>query len=177
MASFEIRGPGDAGPTPPSIPPLGRKDITMRNELIKSLWRYDAMTGQVDWNNEEDPGREDRDRAAFGRDYVLVRGGNGREYVCNGRIIRFLVEVCGHSYEESLEVLVEHLQGQPHACRAHPDIEGDAQEIRASSPNIIEALFSLKVNRLVSVDDPAAVDYSWRVTRALMKKERPETLP
>lgn len=149
----------------------------MRDELMQSLWRYDAMTGLVDWNNEEEPGREDRDRAAFGQDYGLVRGRDGREYVCNGRIVRFLVEVCGHSYEESLEALVEHLQGQPHAYRAQPDIEGDAQHIRASSPNIIEALFSLKVNRLVSVDDPAAVDYSWRVTRALMKTVRPDKLP
>lgn len=140
----------------------------MRNELMQSLWRYDAMTGQVDWNNEEDPGREDRDRAAFGREYGLVRYPDGQEYVCTARIVRFLVEVCGHSYEESLEALVEHLQGQPHAYRADPDIESDARQIRAGAPNIIEALFSLKVNRLVSQDDPHAVDYSWRVTRALM---------
>jgi hypothetical protein len=77
----------------------------------------------------------------------------------------------------SLEALVEHLQGQPHAYRAHPDIEGDAQEIRASSPNIIEALFSLKVNRLASEDHPAAVDYSWRVTRALMALTNGPKLP
>lgn len=140
----------------------------MRDELMQSLWRYDAMTGLVDWNNEEDPGREDRDRAAFGRDYGLVRFPDGQEYACNGRIVRFLVEVCGHSYEESLEALVEHLKGQPHAYRAAPDVESDARGIRADAPNIIEALFSLKVNRLVSQDDPHAVDYSWRVTRALM---------
>jgi hypothetical protein len=140
----------------------------MRDELMQSLWRYDAMTGQVDWNNEEDPGREDRDRAAFDHEYGLVRFPDGQEYACNGRIVRFLVEVCGHSYEESLEALVEHLQGQPHAYRAAPDVESDARGIRAGAPNIIEALFSLKVNRLVSQDDPHAVEYSWRVTRNLM---------
>lgn len=149
----------------------------MRNELMQSLWRYDAMTGLVDWNNDEDPGREDRDRAAFGQDYGLIRGRDGQEHACNGRIVRFLVEVCGHSYEESLEALIEHLQGQPHAYRAHPDIEGDAQEIRASSPNIIEALFSLKVDRLVSENDPYAVDYSWRVTRTLMRLTSEQRLP
>jgi hypothetical protein len=149
----------------------------MRYELMQSLWRYDAMTGQVDWNNEEDPGREDRDRAAFGQDYGLVRFQDGQEYVCNGRIVRFLVEVCGHSYEESLEALVEHLQGQPKAYRAAPDVESDAKGIRADAPNIIEALFSLKVNRLVSEDDPAAVDYSWRVTRALMALTKGPELP
>lgn len=149
----------------------------MRDELMQSLWRYDAMTGLVDWNNEEDPGREDRDRAAFGQDYGLVRFPDGQEYACNGRIVRFLVEVCGHSYEESLEALVEHLQRQPHAYRAAPDVESDARGIRAGAPNVIEALFSLKVNRLVSQDDPEAVEYSLRVTRALMGMQRPEKLP
>lgn len=149
----------------------------MRDELMQSLWRYDAMTGQVDWNNEEDPGREDRDRAAFGQDYGLVRFQDGQEYVCNGRIVRFLVEVCGHSYEEALEALVEHLQGQPHAYRADPDIEADARQIRAGAVNIIEALFSLKVDRLVSQDDSLAVDYSWRVTRTLMRLPGNRKLP
>ncbi len=149
----------------------------MRDELLQSLWRYDAMTGLVDWNNEGEPGREDRDRATFGHEYGLVRFPDGQYYACNGRIVRFLVEVCGHSYDESLEALVEHLQGQPHAYRADTDIESDARGIRAGAPNIIEALFSLKVNRLVSEDDPVAVDYSWRVTRALIGMQGSEKLP
>lgn len=149
----------------------------MRDELLNSLWRYDAMTGLVDWSNEDDPGREDRDREAFAKEYGLVRYPDGRDYVCNARIVRFLVEVCGHSYEEALEALIEHLQGQPHAYRADPDIESDARQIRAGAPNIIEALFSLKVDRLVSEGDPAALDFSWRVTRALMGIQRPEKLP
>jgi len=135
------------------------------------------MTGLVDWNNEEDPGREDRDRAAFGREYGLVRYADGQEYVCNGRIVRFLVEVCGHSYEESVEALVEHIQGQPHACRAAPDIDADAAAIRAGAPNIIEALFSLKVGRLVNEGDRRAVDYNWRVTRVLIALGSESKLP
>lgn len=142
----------------------------MRDELLQSLWRYDAMTGLVDWNNEEDPGGEDRDRQAFGREYGMVRYPDGQDYVCNGRIVRFLVEVCGHSYEESVEALVEHIQAQPHAYRAAPDVDADAAAIRVGAPNIIEALFSLKVDRLVSEGDRQAVDYSWRVTRALMRE-------
>lgn len=146
----------------------------MRNELMQSLWRYDAMTGQVDWNNEEDPGCEDRDRAAFGKEYGLVRYPDGQDYACNGRIVRFLVEVCGHSYEESVEALVEHIQSQPHAYRSAPDVDADAKAIRAGAPNIIEALFSLKVDRLASESDTVAVNYSWGVTRALMAMRRPE---
>ncbi len=149
----------------------------MRDELLQSLWRYDAMTGLVDWSNEEDPGREDRDRAAFGQEYGLIRYPDGREYVCNGRIVRFLVEVCGHSYEESLEALVEHIQSQPHAYRANPDVDADAKGIRAGAPNIIEALFSLKVDRLVSNGDTVAMDHSWRVTRTLMRMAGAPKLP
>lgn len=149
----------------------------MRDELLQSLWRYDAMTGLVDWNNEEDPGREDRDRAAFGKDYGLVRYPDGNDYACNGRIVRFLVEVCGHSYEESVEALVEHIQSQPYAYRASPDVEADAKAIRAGAPNIIEALFSLKVDRLVREGDKMATDYSWRVTRVLMQTHSDPKFP
>ncbi len=149
----------------------------MRDELLNSLWRYDAMTGLVDWTNDDDPGREDRDRAVFGKEYGLVRYPDGQDYVCNGRVVRFLVEVCGHSYEEAVEALVEHLQSQPHAYRAAPDPKADAAAIRTGAPNIIEALFSLKVDRLVSEGDPVALDFSWRVTRALMGIQRPEKLP
>jgi hypothetical protein len=127
------------------------------------------MTGLVDWNNEEDPGREDRDRAAFGKEYGLVRYPDGQEYACNGRIVRFLVEVCGHSYNEAVEALVEHIQSQPHGYRVAPDVEADAKAIRAGAHNIIEALFSLKVDRLVHEGDATATDYSWRVTRVLMQ--------
>lgn len=144
----------------------------MRNELLQSLWRYDAMTGLVDWNNDEDPGREDRDRAAFGKEYGLVRYPDGQDYACNGRIVRFLVEVCGHSYEDAVEALVEHIQSQPHAYRAAPDVEADARALRAGAPNIIEALFSLKVDRLISEGNRQAVDYSRCVTRTLVKLTR-----
>lgn len=149
----------------------------MRDELLQSLWRYDAMTGLVDWNNEEDPGREDRDRAAFGKEYGLVRYPDGQDYACNGRIVRFLVEVCGHCYEEAVEALVEHIQSQPHAFRAAPDADADAKAIRAGAPNIIEALFSLKVDRLVSQGDTTATDYSWRVTRVLMQTDSEPKFP
>jgi hypothetical protein len=98
-----------------------------------------------------------------------VRYPDGQNYVCNARIVRFLVEVCGHSYEEAVEALVEHIQNQPHGYRAAPDVEADAKAIRAGAPNIIEALLSLKVDRLVSQGDTTATDYSWRVTRLLMQ--------
>lgn len=140
----------------------------MRQELYESLWRYDAMTRLVHWNNEDDPGREDRDRAAYGNEYGLIRYPDGGEYVCNGRVVRFLVEVCGHSYEESLAALIEHIRSQPKGYRTNADPEADARTIRMNSRNIIEALFSLKVDRLIDQDDPSAVSYSWQVTRSLM---------
>ena len=80
----------------------------MSEELYADIWRYEAMAGLLDWSNEDDPGREDRDRAAFGNQYGLVEYPNGAEYLSYARMLRFLVEVCGHAYEDSLEAIVEH---------------------------------------------------------------------
>lgn len=141
----------------------------MRDELQDSLWRYDAMTGIVDWNNPDDPGREERDLAAYGRDYGLIRYPDGQDYTCYARIVRFLTEVCGHSYEESLEALIEHVREQPSMPRTGLDAEADARAIRARGGNIVEALLSLKIGRLIAGDNPEAVEFNWRVTRTLTR--------
>ncbi len=147
----------------------------MRDELYESLWRYDAMTGLVDWKCEDDPGREERDREAYGKEYGLLQYPGGMESVCYARIVRFLVEVCGHSYEESLAALIEHVRGQPSALRSDLDADCDARNIRVHNGNIIEALFSLKVGRLID-DEAFALDYNWKVTRRLMSLPGPKRL-
>lgn len=146
----------------------------MRDELYESLWRYEAMTGLIDWQNEADSGQQDRDRDNYGKDYGLVLYPDGQHYTSYARMLRFLVEVCGHSYEESLEALVEHFKGMPCAYRAIAAPEEDARQIRASGDNIIEALFDLKVRRLISAGDELALAYNWRTTRYLMATQSPK---
>ncbi|GEC36460.1 hypothetical protein JOH52_000836 [Sinorhizobium meliloti] len=141
----------------------------MRDELYRSLFRYEAMTGQCDWENEDDPGREDRDRASYDKEYGLLLQPDGQRYTSYARTLRFLVEVCGHAYDESLESLVEHIQGMPAGgYRTDLDADKEARQMRAGGDNIIESLFHLKVGRLIAGDDVRALDYNWSVTRKLM---------
>lgn len=140
----------------------------MDSRLHYSLLRYDAMAGLVSWTDEADPGREERDRRAYDREYGLIRQ-NGQDYTCYGRVVRFLTEVCGHSFDESVDGLVEYVREQPTGGRRMDlDAGREAQQIRANGGNIIEALFSLKVGRLIDRDDDFALDYNWQVTRRLM---------
>lgn len=148
----------------------------MRNELYDDLMRYEAMSGISDYTDQDDPGREDRDRQAFGNEYGLVRFPDGKEYLSYARMVRFLADICGHSYEESLDAVVEHIRSLPHGYRDDLDVEGDARAIRNSGENIIEALFNLKVSRLIEGDDERALDYSWQVTRAVIAMKRPPRL-
>lgn len=144
----------------------------MHDALYESLFRYEAMTGICDWESEEEPGREDRDRIAYGKEFGLVRYPDGNEYLSYARMVRFLVEVCGHAYAESLDAVVEHVQSQPvGGYRSELDAEREAATVRAGSENIIEALFHLKVIRLIQDGNVRALDYNWEVTRALMAND------
>ena len=140
----------------------------MRDELHDSLWRYEAMTGLLHWDDERNPSQQQRDRAAYGKEYGLVSYPDGQQQLSYARAIRFLVEVCGHAYEESLEALVEYFRAMPSAYRTDADPENDARQIRAGAENIIEALFDLKVGRLIHGEDEFALAYNWRATRSLM---------
>lgn len=149
----------------------------MREELYADIWRYEAMTGLLDWSNEDDPGREERDRAAYGKEYGLVVYPDGTEYLSCARMLRFLVEVLGHSYDEGLEAIVEHGRSLPSGgYRDDPDVEGEAAKIKIGTSNIIEALFNLKVTRLIAADDKRAADHNRQVTRQLMAKRGPSRL-
>jgi hypothetical protein len=149
----------------------------MRDELYESLWRYEAMTGLIDWQNEADPGQQERDRTAYDKDYGLVLYPDGQHYTSYARMLRFLVEVCGHAYEESLEAIVGYSQGMPCAYRASANPEDDARQIRSSGENIIEALFDLKVGRLIAGGNDVVLNFNWQTTRCLMAMEAPSRLP
>jgi hypothetical protein len=128
------------------------------------------MTGLCDWENLDDPGREDRDRAAYDKEYGLLRlQPDGQEYTSYARMLRFLVEVCGHAYDESLGALVEHFQGVPiGGCRTDLNADKEARQMKAGGGNVIELLFHLKVARLIDGHNDRSLDYNWRITRTLM---------
>lgn len=150
----------------------------MPHDVQASMYRYEAMVGTISWNNEDDPGREERDLAAYGEEYGLLRYPDGHEYVCHARTVRFLIEVCGHSYDEAVEGLVQYYRDQPWGQRRlEPNAEAEARAMKELNRNIIEELFSLKVNRMVHYDDDGAVAYSWKLTRTLMGLKGQPKLP
>lgn len=149
----------------------------MRDELYSDIQRYLAMTDLLHYSDEDDPGREERDRAVYGKEYGLLSYPDGKEYFSPARLVRFLVEICGHSYTEALEAAIEDDLSQPRGARL-PDLdaERDATSIRSRTDNVIEALFNLKFTRLTS-SDQEELDFAWAVTRSLMAKAGPRRLP
>lgn len=150
----------------------------MRDEVLLSLCRYEAMTGLSDWLDEACPGQEDQDRASYGKDYGLLAGKDGRQYTSTARMVRFLVEVCGHSYQEALDAVVEHFQNMPSKALPNREDPGQvARQMTESYGNILEALVDLKISRLVSAGDESALSYNWGITDRLLQMRRPPVRP
>lgn len=144
----------------------------MRQEIEIDIERYEVMAGIVQGSREDNPGREERDKVTYQNQYGLMPYPNGVEYMSFARMVRFLVEVCGHSYEESLDAVIEHDRSLPRGIpRTDLNAEREAALIRDESQNIIESLFNLKVIRLIEAEDTHAVDYARDVTRLLMARK------
>lgn len=89
--------------------------------------------------------------------------------------MRFLVEVCGHSYNDALAAVVEDMQSWPTAPRDDlPKPKDEARAMRAANRNIIGDLFDLKVTRLAREGDRKGVGFAWDVTREMMALDAPE---
>ncbi|WP_323130957.1 hypothetical protein [Sinorhizobium medicae] len=148
----------------------------MKDEIRTGILRYEAMAGLCDYENPDDTGQTARDRTQYETEYAAPRLKDGSACHSPAKVVRFLVEVCGFSYEESLEAIVEDMRSWPSGPRSTAlDPLADAQEMMACYGNIIEALFDLKVVRMAREGDEAAKDFSGRVTRALMGLGRDRT--
>jgi hypothetical protein len=151
----------------------------MRDDVMLSLCRYEAMTRLSDYWNEDCPDQEVRDREMFGDEYGLLAGENGYGYLSTARMVRFLVEVCGHSYEEALEGVVEHFQKMP--AVPSPSREAPrqvARRMKESHKNTLEALVDLKIARLISENDESALAYIRAITGELIHlRTAPLTAP
>ncbi|MDE3767586.1 hypothetical protein [Sinorhizobium meliloti] len=148
----------------------------MNDDIRVGILRYEAMVGLCDYENPDDAGQTARDRAQYGTEYAAPRGRNGAPCHSPAKVVRFLVEVCGFSYEDSLEAVIEDMRGWPSEPKSTVlDSQADAQDMMACYGNIIEALFDLKVVRMARKGDEAAQDFTWRVTRALTAMRRDVT--
>jgi hypothetical protein len=93
-------------------------------------------------------------------------------------MVRFLVEVCGHSYQEALDAVVEHFQNMP--SKPLPNREDPrqvARQMTESYGNILEALVDLKISRLVSAGDESALSYNRGITDQLLLMRRSPLRP
>lgn len=141
----------------------------MNDRIHMDLLRYEEMAGLCDGSKPDDLEEAHRDRVQYGKDYGSPTDDQGRPLYSPARIVRFLVEVCGHSYNDSLQAVVEDMRTWPTVPnRTAPDAHNEACAIRSGSQNIIEALFDLKVVRLAHGQSSGAIDHNWLVTRALM---------
>ncbi|WP_457811914.1 hypothetical protein [Sinorhizobium meliloti] len=150
----------------------------MNNRIHTDLLRYEEMVGLCDGSNPDDLEEACRDRAQYGNEYGSPTDERGRLVYSPARIVRFLIEVCGHSYNDALQSVIEDMRSWPTApARAEPDAHHEASAIRSGSQSIIEALFDLKVVRLAHGEDSPAIDHNWLVTRTLMGMERRDITP
>jgi len=125
------------------------------------------MIGSCDYESPDHPDQAESDRAAYLAEYGMPINDKGQSLYSPAKVVRFMVEVCGISYNEALEAVVEDMRSWPSGCH-NGDPDAAVRSIVGSRPNIIEALFDLKVLRMVREDEPAAIEDNWMVTRRLM---------
>lgn len=127
------------------------------NECVRgSIARYEAMVGLGDYVDPDDPDRAEKDRALYGAEYGAKRGPDGLTIFSSARVLRFLVEVCGYSYRQALEGIIDDIRSWPVTEAPAIAPEDHARALRADGGDIIELLFNLKVLRLAAQDPQRA---------------------
>lgn len=146
----------------------------MQDDVYLSICRYEAMTGLSGWTNDACPDQADQDREMYGEEYGLLQVQHGYEFTSPARMVRFLVEVCGHSYQEAVDGIVEDFRNAPTMpLPALQAPEAVAREMQSAHRNILEALVDLKISRLTSAGDDRGLAYNWAVTRKLLSMRQP----
>lgn len=142
----------------------------MKRSGRDDIMRYEAMARLCDYVNPSRPDEAEQDRAAYGAKYVPEWTKDGRGVLSSTYVIRFLVEVCGYSYEDALAGVIEDMRTWP--CGEWPDItpEQHARKLIEDGGDIIEVLFNLKVCRLAARKPRQAAFYR-EVTQMLTKLE------
>lgn len=146
----------------------------MKEEIYRDLIRYEEMADLCSGGNPNVPDQCRRDRIRYGAEYLPRPDHRDMPMYSPAKIVRFLVEVCGHSYNDAVDAVVEDMRTVPSSLRRPlPRPDAEARMICGETHNIIEALFDLKVVRIARQGDEYAVGYARDVTRALMTLERP----
>jgi len=138
----------------------------MNEQVRSSIARYEAMVGLCDFIDPDDPEQVGKDRDRYGAEYGARRDPDGKSIWSSARVLRFLVEVCGYTYQEALEGIVNDIRSWPIGQDAAIAPEEHARALRAEGGDIIELLFNLKVLRLAA-QDPARARFFRETAKAL----------
>src|SRR4051812_13683604 len=100
------------------------RETAMNDRIHMDLMRYEEMVGLCDGSNPDDLDEARRDRAQYGKEYGSPTDDQGRPRYSPAKIVRFLVEVCGHSYNDALQAVIEDMRSWPTVPgRTEPDAD------------------------------------------------------
>lgn len=138
----------------------------MNDQVRSSIARYEAMVGLCDFIDPDDPEQAGKDRDRYGTEYGARRDPDGKPIWSSARVLRFLVEVCGYTYREALEGIIDDIRSWPIGQDAAIAPEEHARALRAEGGDIIELLFNLKVLQLAA-QDPARARFFRQTAEAV----------
>lgn len=142
-------------------------EVAMNEDIRGSIARYEAMVGLCDFADLDDPEQAGKDRALYGTEYGAKLDPGGKPMWSSARVLRFLVEVCGYSYQQALDGLINDIRSWP-LTQAPPIAPKEhARTLRAGGGDIIELLFNLKVSRLAA-EDPERAGFFRDTAKALI---------
>ena len=127
----------------------------MDDAVSFSLARYEAMAGLVSGVPNGVEQRAADDRRQYGAGYLYTDPKDGQFRWCAVHVVRFLVEVCGHSYAEARAGVVRELATFGHEAEPAADPINKARQLyQASRGNIIEAIEANRIEADAHANHP-----------------------
>jgi hypothetical protein len=130
----------------------------MHDEAELALMRYEAMADMLGGVPDAVIALAESDRAVFGERYLLPKDADGVPVISNVLRVRFMVEVCGLTYEESVAAIAER---EPIDNADWLDtMRGPEEWARRlmTPPNIAEAIIDMEIVKAMAAGFPEAVE-------------------
>lgn len=130
----------------------------MHEEAEFALMRYEAMADMLGGIPDAVIALAESDRIAFGERYLLSRDADGVPVISNVLRVRFMVEVCGLTYDESVAAIAER---EPIDSADWLDTMRGPEEWARSlmtPSNIAEAIIDMEIVKAKGAGFPEAVD-------------------
>lgn len=119
--------------------------------------RFEAMAGLLGGVPEAVETLAERDREEFGEEYLLAPHDDGVPVISNVHRLRFMVEQCGLTYDESLAAMVAWFPiTTDEEAQNMPDPAAWAVAVLNSHGNFAEALLDLEIVRAQAAGHPGA---------------------